>query len=81
MAAYTGWKDVRNDPKRAVTFGDGTPLEERAVLACLDIMNEVCVDIQWQHGDVFLIDNELALHARRTFGPPRKIYAALATFE
>ncbi|KAH9301178.1 hypothetical protein KI387_012761, partial [Taxus chinensis] len=26
VAAYTGWKDARNDPEKAVTFGDGTPL-------------------------------------------------------
>lgn len=26
IAAYTGWIDKRNDPKKAVVYGDGTPL-------------------------------------------------------
>ncbi|KAJ0007423.1 hypothetical protein Pint_29566 [Pistacia integerrima] len=25
VPAYTGWKDKRNDPVKAVTFGDGKP--------------------------------------------------------
>lgn len=31
VAAYTGWKDKRNDPKKAVTFPDGTPLDDEAM--------------------------------------------------
>lgn len=26
IAAYTGWKDARNDPLKTITFGDGKPL-------------------------------------------------------
>lgn len=32
LAAYTGWKDSRNDPTKAVVFGDGRPLDGAAVL-------------------------------------------------
>ena len=31
IAAYQGWKDTRNDPSKAITFGDGTPLDREAV--------------------------------------------------
>jgi hypothetical protein len=31
VAAYTGWKDKRNNPKKAVLFGDGTELDEEAM--------------------------------------------------
>ena len=31
IAAFQGWKDERNDPSKAITFGDGTPLDREAV--------------------------------------------------
>ena len=31
IAAFQGWKDARNDPSKAITFGDGTPLDRDAV--------------------------------------------------
>lgn len=77
IAAYVGWRDSRNDPTQAVKFGDGTLMSGKVIDRCLEIMNEICVDIPWQKCDMFLIDNEAVLHARRTFQPPRKIYAAL----
>ena len=32
IAAVQGWKDTRNDPSKAITFGDGTPLDRDAAL-------------------------------------------------
>ena len=26
IAAFKGWKDTRNDPSKAITFGDGTSM-------------------------------------------------------
>ena len=43
VAAYTGWDDVRNDPKRAVILGDGSLLPEEAILGCLSILHEESV--------------------------------------
>ncbi|XP_051136264.1 clavaminate synthase-like protein At3g21360 [Andrographis paniculata] len=77
VAAYTGWEDKRNDPKKAVMFGDGTPLPEQLVLDCLKILEEESVAIPWEKGDVILIDNLAVLHARRPFTPPRRILASL----
>eukprot|EP00002_Diphylleia_rotans_P006380 TRINITY_DN15763_c0_g1_i1.p1 TRINITY_DN15763_c0_g1~~TRINITY_DN15763_c0_g1_i1.p1 ORF type:complete len:349 (-),score=69.97 TRINITY_DN15763_c0_g1_i1:59-1105(-) len=77
IAAYTGWVDKRNVPEKAVIFGDNSPMDQQPVLDCLAIMNELAVDIKWQTGDVFLVDNHQVLHARRNFVPPRSIYAAL----
>lgn len=31
IAAYTGWKDVRNDPKKAVLYADGTQLDDEGM--------------------------------------------------
>ena len=81
VAAYTGWKDARNDPVTAVTFGDGTPLPPAAVHRIRDIMAEEAVVYRWGRGDVFVIDNNCVLHARQSFTGPRRVLAALAAFE
>nr|DAD48874.1 TPA_asm: hypothetical protein HUJ06_018811 [Nelumbo nucifera] len=59
VAAYTGWKDARNDPEKAVTFGDGTPLPADIIYDCLRILDEECVAIPWHKGIAAL---ENALH-------------------
>ncbi|KAK7261768.1 hypothetical protein RIF29_28087 [Crotalaria pallida] len=77
VAAFTGWKDERNDPEKAVTFGDGQPLPADIVYDCLKILEEECVAVPWQKGDVLLLDNWAVLHSRRSFNPPRRVLASL----
>uniref|UniRef100_A0A803MLW3 TauD/TfdA-like domain-containing protein n=1 Tax=Chenopodium quinoa TaxID=63459 RepID=A0A803MLW3_CHEQI len=77
VAAYTGWEDDRNDPVKAVTFGDGRPLPAEVVYDCLKILEEESVAIPWKKGDVLLIDNWAVLHSRRSFDPPRRVLASL----
>lgn len=77
VAAYTGWEDARNDPKKAVTFGDGNPLPEHVIYDCLKILEEESIAIPWRKGDVLLIDNLAVLHSRKPFVPPRRILASL----
>ncbi|XP_058074151.1 clavaminate synthase-like protein At3g21360 [Magnolia sinica] len=77
VAAYTGWKDNRNDPVKAVTYGDGTPLPADTVYDCLKILEEESVAIPWKKGDILLLDNLAVLHSRRSFDPPRRILASL----
>lgn len=77
VAAFTGWKDARNDPEKAVTFGDGTPLPTDVILACFRILDEEAVAIPWHRGDVLLLDNLAVLHSRRSFEPPRRVLASL----
>lgn len=77
VAAYTGWEDERNDPVKAVTFGNGEPLPSQVVYDCLHILEEESVAIPWQKGDVLLIDNWAVLHSRRSFDPPRRVLASL----
>ncbi|XAR50686.1 hypothetical protein NMG60_11005080 [Bertholletia excelsa] len=77
VAAYTGWEDSRNNPVKAVTFGDGKPLPGDIILDCLDILEEESVAIPWQKGDFVLLDNWAVLHSRRSFEPPRRVLASL----
>lgn len=77
IAAFRGWKDDRNDPSRAITFGDGTRLDVDAVLTASDIADEITFDVPWQRGDVALVDNFAVMHGRRTFSGTRKVLASL----
>jgi Taurine catabolism dioxygenase TauD, TfdA family len=77
VAAYTGWSDSRNDPTKAVKFGDGSLLPADVVNDCLTILEEECVAVPWKQGDVLLIDNWAVLHSRRSFEPPRRVLASL----
>ena len=77
IAAYRGWKDDRNDPSRAITFGDEGPLDREAVLEACAIADELSFDVPWQAGDVALVDNYVAMHGRRTFTGTRKVLASL----
>jgi alpha-ketoglutarate-dependent taurine dioxygenase len=78
IAAFQGWKDARNDPAKAIRFGDGTPLDRDAVQMATDLAEELTFDIPWQTGDVVLVDNLLTMHGRRTFRGTRKVLASLA---
>jgi hypothetical protein len=77
IAAFKGWKDTRNDPSKAITFGDGTPLDREAVEVAAQLGDELSFDVPWQRGDVALVDNFVTMHGRRTFSGTRKVLASL----
>ena len=81
IAAYQGWKDKRNDPSKAITFGDGSPLDRESVMQAVAFGEELAFDVPWQAGDVALIDNYLVMHGRRTFSGTRKVLASLVAAE
>ena len=78
--------DVRDDllamfgPERMprhVCYGDGTPIEDE-VMALIGELYEACaVRFDWRKGDVILLDNMLAAHARDPFEGPRRIVVAM----
>jgi hypothetical protein len=73
IAAAQGWKDARNDPSKAITHGDGTPLDRDAVQLVAAMAEELTFDTPWQQGDVALVDNFVVMHAFRTeFSRPRR---------
>jgi acyl transferase domain-containing protein len=62
---------------RHVYFGDGSPIPD----ATMDIIGETyeacAVRLGWQRGDVVMLDNMLAAHARDPYEEPRKIVVAM----
>ena len=81
IAAFCGWKDARNDPSQSIRHGDGTPLDRAAVLAAVDIAEDLAFELQWHSGDVALIDNTITMHARRPFRGTRSVVASLAEMQ
>eukprot|EP00300_Choanocystis_sp_HF-7_P037088 c53084_g1_i1.p1 GENE.c53084_g1_i1~~c53084_g1_i1.p1 ORF type:complete len:673 (+),score=150.57 c53084_g1_i1:42-2021(+) len=77
VAAFTGWVDSRNDPTKAVVFGDGSPMDAEAMHGMAQAMNNLKVAFAWQAKDIIVVDNSVAMHARHTFTPPRRILAAV----
>lgn len=67
-------------PLKAITYGDGTPLDAAAKAALRDVsgfMERAQVAVPWQPGDALLIDNATVQHSREDFTPPRRILASL----
>jgi alpha-ketoglutarate-dependent taurine dioxygenase len=77
IAAYCGWRDARNDPSKAVTYGDGSPLDREGMETAVKLSEELTFDVPWQTGDVAFVDNYLTMHGRRPFSGTRKVLAAM----
>lgn len=77
IAAFCGWKDSRNDPSKSITFGNGDPLDPDTVMVAVQLANELAVNVEWQQGDVALVNNFLVMHGRRHFTGTRKVLASL----
>ena len=58
-------------------FGDGSPVPLEPLVAARRLLDETGVTIDWQAGDIGLLDNFLVMHARRAYEGPRKVYASL----
>lgn len=77
IAAFRGWKDARNDPSKSVTLGNGEPLDVAALGTAIEIADELSFDLNWQVGDVALLDNYRVMHGRRPYTGKRRVVAAL----
>ncbi|MFF0747390.1 TauD/TfdA family dioxygenase [Streptomyces sp. NPDC004111] len=65
-------------PPRDVTFTDGSPIPEEYVLQISDRGFDHAVDIEWNRGDLMLLDNVALAHGRRPFTGRRCICVAMS---
>ena len=72
IAAFMGWKGVRENPSVAIKFGDGTAIPITGLEKIVELSEKFTFDLPWQDGDVALVDNEMAMHGRRPFTGDRK---------
>jgi len=80
IAAFLGWKGVRENPSSAITFGDGSAIPIEGLELIVALSEQFTFDLPWQDGDVALVDNYLTMHGRRPFSGERKreVLVALA---
>jgi len=63
---------------RNVCFADGSPIDDAIFDEVRGVLAEQAVSFRWQDGDVLMLDNMLAAHARTPFQGPRKVVVAMA---
>ncbi|MCO6440621.1 MAG: amino acid adenylation domain-containing protein [Nitrococcus mobilis] len=63
---------------RHVYYGDGSPIEDEVMELIGQLYEECAVRFDWRRGDVIMLDNMLAAHARDPFEGPRRIVVAMA---
>ena len=62
---------------RNAFYGDGSEIEDETMEAICDAYRELHSEFPWQVGDVMVVDNMLAAHARNPYEGPRKLLVAL----
>ncbi|NIB40467.1 SyrP protein [Pseudomaricurvus alkylphenolicus] len=72
IAAYMGWKGVRENPSVALCFGDGSDFTKDYLDEIVAASRKLSYDIEWQDGDVAIVDNHLAMHGRMPYSGDRK---------
>ncbi len=77
IAAFRGWSDSRNDPSKSICFGDGTPIDGDQIAGAITLADKLSYDVEWQAGDVALVDNFRVMHGRRPFAGKRRVLASL----
>lgn len=62
---------------RNVYYGDGTPIEQSVIDEITAVYKQAEITFPWHKGDVLMLDNMLAAHARNSFVGVRKIVVAM----
>ncbi|HET8842387.1 MAG TPA: TauD/TfdA family dioxygenase [Ktedonobacteraceae bacterium] len=65
------------DLPRNCFYGDGSIIEDEVMDAICSAYQEVEVSFPWHAGDILVLDNMLAAHARNPFQGKRKIYVSM----
>jgi alpha-ketoglutarate-dependent taurine dioxygenase len=60
-----------------VSFEDGSPIPQHCRWDALDATEKVAVDLEWEVGDIVMIDNKRVMHGRRAFEDPNRRVAAM----
>jgi hypothetical protein len=79
VAAAAGWTNDENDEEPRLCFGDYSRIEQDDLDAAITACYEHTVDLEWQTGDIALLDNLKVMHGRRPFSGSRSILASLCT--
>ena len=77
VAAAAGWTVAADDREPRLCFGDDSPIEHADLVDTIKAAYQHTVDLEWQTGDVALLDNLKVMHGRRPFEGSRSVLASL----
>ena len=77
VAAAAGWTVAADDREPRLCFGDDSPIEHADLADTIKAAYQNTVDLEWQTGDVALLDNLKVMHGRRPFEGSRSVLASL----
>lgn len=72
IAAYRGWKGVHENPSTALCFGDGSTFTKDFLDTVVTTSQSLSYNLEWQKGDVVIVDNNLAMHGRLPYSGESK---------
>lgn len=62
-----------NYEKPTITFADGAEIDQHVLLEMKKLTDELTSDLEWQNGDVVVIDNTRVMHGRREIRDARRL--------
>lgn len=77
VAAAAGWTVAADDKEPRLCYGDDSPIQQDDLADAIDAAYRNTVDLNWQTGDVALLDNLKVMHGRRPFEGSRSVLASL----
>lgn len=77
VAAAAGWTVAADDKEPRLCFGDDSPMRQEDLADAINAAYRHTVDLNWQTGDVALLDNLKVMHGRRPFEGRRSVLASL----
>ena len=77
VAAAAGWTVAADDKAPRLCFGDDSPMRQEDLADAINAAYRHTVDLNWQTGDVALLDNLKVMHGRRPFEGRRSVLASL----
>lgn len=72
VAAHLGWAKTGDALDKIVTFGNGVAIPVEALDAIVDLIESFTQPIDWQDGDVALVDNRRVMHGRYPYSGMRQ---------
>ena len=72
VAAYLGWAGARENPGSVLCFGDDSAIPSAFMERIVEVALDHSYDLQWQDGDVAVVNNHLVMHGRKPYSGDRK---------
>ena len=79
VAAAAGWTNPDSDEEPRLCYGDYSRIDTGDLDAAIAACYQHTVDLEWQTGDIALLDNLKVMHGRKPFSGNRSILASLCT--